>query len=261
MKTTIQQQCPCGQTFDTDHDSSWPTLTETHCAPCRATLAEQRKAEQKAWEAEQEAIRLEKEAAAREAEVDEITPERLRLTDTADKRFNADLWAKVQACQPTSEKPWIGLIGEPGECKSRIAFLKLRKIARAHGRGFACDFISGVEFGNLVMRQFDRTKATTNTRNGGEWRTKETTVGAMAARELQCLREVPFLIFDELGKARPTPATVSELFALVDYRHSHNLVTIWTSNSEPEAFCASWPDEFAGPAAGRILESSTIIRA
>lgn len=261
MTTIIQQTCPCGQTFDTEHDTGWPTLTETHCGPCKAIVAEQRKAEQAAWEAEQEAIRQEKEAAAREAAVDEITPERLRLTDTNDKRFNADLWSKVKPWQPTSDKPWLGLIGQPGECKSRIAFLKLREMTRPHGRGFSCDLISGVEFGNLVMRQFDRTKATTNTSTGGEWRTKETTVGAMAARELKCLREVPFLIFDELGKARPTPGTVSELFALIDHRHSHNLVTIWTSNSEPEAFCASWPDEFAGPAAGRILESSTIIRA
>ena len=51
------------------------------------------------------------------------------------------------------------------------------------------------------------------------------------------------------------------LFALIDYRYSRNLVTLWSCNSPPESFCASWPTEFAGPIAGRIIEASTIIQA
>jgi hypothetical protein len=51
------------------------------------------------------------------------------------------------------------------------------------------------------------------------------------------------------------------LFALIDYRHSRNLVTLWSCNSRPESLCATWPTEFAGPIAGRIVEASTIIEA
>jgi hypothetical protein len=57
---------------------------------------------------------------------------------------------------------------------------------------------------------------------------------------------------------KPTAGTVNEFFDLIDHRSAHNLLTIWTSNTRPEQFCAAWGEEYGAPGAGRIIEASTI---
>jgi len=54
-------------------------------------------------------------------------------------------------------------------------------------------------------------------------------------------------------------AVGSELHALLDYRHAHNLVTLWSANVSPEGIVSGMPENLAAPLAGRIRECSTII--
>jgi DNA replication protein DnaC len=235
--------CACGADFQTVAFRQFPDLHGELCDECLAR-AEEESAEKQRMQKEQ--TRRER-AAEFQAEVDTRTPERLRATNLDHPEFNLVLWEKVSAWDWSSEKPWLGLVGETGSSKSRIAYLTLRDFARSRGeRGdkeFSFAVVSGPLFNRLVLSQFS----------------KDTS--EEAARELRALRNAHVLLFDELGKVRPTPAIIDELFALIDCRHSRNDVTLWTSNTEPEVFCAGWPAEFAHPGAGRIIEASTIFKA
>ena len=185
-----------------------------------------------------------------ESRITEATPARYQATDTGHPAFNAKLWQHVKEWQPTAERPWLGLSGAPGKCKTRCAFLKLRKIligsiqppSRPDGYVGLLSFraISAARFQETVMAQFsDESKSD-------------------AVDSLDSLKTIGVLLFDDLGKQRNTPAVTQELFALLDSRHAHNLTTIWTSNGTPEGICDGMPENFAAPLSGRINECSTI---
>ncbi len=61
------------------------------------------------------------------------------------------------------------------------------------------------------------------------------------ADELQRLvRETGLLVLDDLGADRPTEWSCEVLFGLINYRYSHNLRTIFTSNYEPGELAEHW---------------------
>lgn len=180
--------------------------------------------------------------------LDRITPPRIRTTDTAHRDFNRELWERVKDWQPTEERPWLGLVGDTGTAKTRTAYLAARAIAESDaeaGRDFSPAWIDGPAFSRLVMAQF---------RGNDSER-------YAAAEDLENLRGADVLIFDELGKVHPSAATVAEAFALIDYRHARNLLTLWTANRMPQAFCATWGEEHGAPSAARIVEASTTFAA
>jgi len=253
MNTTTKQ-CQCGASFE-DHEF------DDMCPAC--TL----KREQK-WAAERKKKVAEMREEGRRAMlncVQSMTPCRLRTPDLAHPDFNPTLWQKVRAWCPTTQHPWLGLIGPTGTCKTRCAYLSLRQFAdqcadQWDGEGRApwelnAVAITGMEFNRWCVERFS--KEIGEVRSVGVSKSPADN----AAHNLRRARTATRLIFDEMGKVRPTPGTIDELFALIDYRHANNLVTIWTSNREPQVFCTGWPEEYADPAVGRILECSTIIYA
>jgi nucleoside-triphosphatase THEP1 len=162
---------------------------------------------------------------------------------------------------PTAEKPWLGLVGEPGASKTRCAYLRLRQLGeewtRKHGRPPKFEIVTGPEFKRYALDRFSKEKV----QSTGWMATGTTPVSEIASASLREIKNADVLLFDELGeKIKATPAVIEELFGLIDYRHSENLVTIWTCNSSPEEFCGDWPPEFAGPIAGRVVETSTIFK-
>jgi len=50
------------------------------------------------------------------------------------------------------------------------------------------------------------------------------------------------------------------MFALINHRHCHALQTIWTANSTPEQIASNLAEDMAGPFAGRLNDSSRILR-
>lgn len=62
------------------------------------------------------------------ARLKECTPARFRVTDTSHPDFNLKLLQRIETWRPTSERPWLGLIGPTGVCKTRCCFLLLREI-------------------------------------------------------------------------------------------------------------------------------------
>ena len=51
---------------------------------------------------------------------------------------------------------------------------------------------------------------------------------------LQSVKEVPFLVLDDLGAERPTEWVGEQLFAIVNYRLNERLATVVTSNFSPD---------------------------
>jgi hypothetical protein len=180
----------------------------------------------------------------------DITPARYQATDVQNPAFNVKLWEVVHEWEPTEDRPWLGLSGVPGKCKTRCAFLKFREIVLGMTRppgnpewGVSTPTfkaLSASRFQQRVMDQFeDSTKRD-------------------ALASLHEIKTAEVLFFDDLGKQRNTPTNTTALFEILDFRHAHNLVTIWTSNTTPEGITAGMPEDFAAPLAGRIIECSKI---
>ena len=76
---------------------------------------------------------------------------------------------------------------------------------------------------------------------------------------LDNLATAQFVLLDDLGKARATPAVAHELWAILDQRARDNLSTIWTANSTPEDIVRGMDEDMAGPLAGRLMDHSVIL--
>jgi len=263
MTTTLEKQCDCGLSFSFESKSGVPAFWDpTACPECMANEEAALLAEQQL----KEAAAADERTRSREKLVNALTPARFRHTDIRDLRFNSGLWAKVSAWQPTSEKPWLGIIGEPGEGKTRCAYLRLHQLAGEEAlldlrKDYDFEVITGMEFARAVADQYSKAGPGPVRCGIGPSRGPEPGIAEQAAAKLRKARTCAILFFDELGKVKPTPGTMEELFALINHRHACNLPTLWTSNTSPEEFCPRWPEEFAGPGCGRILESSSLIRA
>jgi hypothetical protein len=239
-------------------------MEATDCPTCQAAIDERIDERQRVMLAEaaiREAEKMERRLSEVREKIADSTPKRFQATDTDDQRFNSALWEQVTKWMPTAEKPWLGLVGEAGGCKTRCAYLRLRQLGeewtRQHGNTPKIAVVTGPDFKRYALDRFSKEKV----QSTGWMATGTTPVSEIASASLREIKNADVLLFDELGeKIKPTPAVIEELFALIDYRHSENMVTLWTCNSSPEDFCGGWPPEFAGPIAGRIVESSTIFK-
>ena len=259
----ITKTCKCGTQFETESMPKYEFLENNLCGPCDRA---KEKAD-KEWfrikkeeDAKREAERVESLVDSIRNNVDWLTPERILATDLSDQRFNSALWEQVAIWNPSKEKPWLGLVGDPGESKTRCAYLLIRQMAEAwtrrDGEKPKVAAITGSDFKRWVLDRYSKETI----QNPSHLGYGTIPVSEIVASKLRDAKNADILLFDEIGeKIKPTATVIEELFGFIDHRHSRNLVTIWTCNSRPEKFCAGWPEEFAGPIAGRIVESSTII--
>lgn len=248
-------KCACGVSFEwtSEGESISEFFKPTRCEKCEDEFQEkmqerdrQRQKERDAEEAALAAAKLRKVA----ADIERMTPERYLATDILHQCFNLKLWSRVKAWRPTATAPWLGLVGESGTCKTRVAFLLFRDIimeAATSGRPITHEAVTAYGIADEVRRQYAK---------DGDNR-----AAANARSHLYSISDAGLLLIDDMGKARPTPAFVDELFAIVDYRHATNLPTIWTSNSPPESIAAGMGADMAGPFAGRLIECSNVINA
>jgi len=242
----------CGKefTYEPYMSDGKELFEQNHCESC----AEKDHLE---YEAKQ-AAKARSESVAKAMELWKVLcPPRFQESDENHPEFRRPLLAKVTAWSPTCEKPWLGIVGKKGSCKTRIALMRLRDamadlemlppaIYSTRGEYISSFdtptaplFITAYEFSEAVQSKFgDKDKEAKATLR-------------------QCMSSW-MLVFDDLGKARNTPAVVAGLFALIDHRHAHNLPTIWTANSTPEEFCEGMPPDVAGPMVRRLKESSTL---
>jgi hypothetical protein len=186
-----------------------------------------------------------------------LCPNRFLESDENHPEFKRSLLTKAMQWKPTSEKPWLGIVGKKGSCKTRIALMRMREGMMDLTEippsvyGTRSDNLSNFETPNAPMfiTAYEFAEAI------------QSKFGDKNAEAKAILRQAMnswLLVFDDLGKARNTPAVITGLFAMIDHRHAHNLPTIWTANSTPEEFCEGMPPDVAGPLVRRLKESSTL---
>jgi DNA replication protein DnaC len=243
MKTIETIKCACGESFQWENDhTEWAELYRpTLCDTCE----ERRQAEHTA---EQQRLKIEN---AREKALYEL-PALFHATDTAHPRFNSQAWNKLKDHKLTAEHPWLGLIGETGLCKTRIASLIfIEEAGRIAEKWEGNDwrrrepilvFVTGYricELAGIVQT--------------GSFDQKED-----ARKELDRIQDCDLLLIDDLGKGRITETVAATLFAIVDHRYANLLRTIWTANSTPEQIAATMNSDMAAPFAGRLNDHSKI---
>jgi hypothetical protein len=258
MATTIEKSvCPCGiaYEFEKRHGDFWKDFEQDpgECGECAARR-------EKEEEENRQKVLREKYREAAFACSDRLMPARMCETDFKHEDFNQKLWEAVSAWSPTSAKPWLGLIGPTGKCKTRCSYLCVEQAlldfdCTSGFRTFKGEFrpgcvtdwkvfaVSATEFAAAVRNQFSDDKELAK-------RSREVIVKA---------HEAWWLILDDLGKCTHSPAVASGFFGLLDERHNRNAVTIWTANSTPQEFLSNIPKDIADPLRGRLLECSEII--
>jgi len=260
MTTTSETViCECGTSFQWDAGND--EFIRKHCRPSHCVECDERNEEERQSQLAEQ--RLIDEIEAVEDRAWALIPRRYQATNRDHPTFNLDLWERAKQWRPTDDVPFLGLIGDSGGSKTRIAFMLWMVIIseRVHRRGvpgreriFTPRFaaLTSSAFSLLVGRQFLSNSGSTETISQRE--------RSDARDELDLLRRCDVLLLDDLGKAKNTPSVAGELFAIIDHRHAHNLTTLWTANSVPEAIVSGMSEDLAGPLAGRLIECSTVYR-
>jgi hypothetical protein len=128
----------------------------------------------------------------------------------------------------------LGLVGKAGLGKSRCIHLALRT---AFASGRRCFAINHYDFGESAH----------------EASAAETVAEKRIARELlHRARTAGVLLLDDIGKSRHTPARTEALYALLEYRTTRGLLTLWTSQASAKYLSTQYGPDY-GPAIARRL--------
>jgi hypothetical protein len=249
--------CRCGTDFQWTPDPSDDEWIAKHFRPTSCPECEERR---EAERLEAQRIKYEQHLASAIAQmrshVAKETPRLFRGTDIGHERFNAAGWARVKDWRPSEKKPWLGIIGETGTCKTRIACLlaasEMERQVAQRAMQSAQPFTNIPRFHFAPSYEISEIAALLQT---GTFEQKEE-----ARSYLDAIRRANLLVIDDLGKGRMNGPIAAEIYALVDHRYSNALSTIWTANSTPEQIAANLAEDMAGPFAGRLNDSSRILR-
>jgi DNA replication protein DnaC len=113
--------------------------------------------------------------------------------------------------------------GQVGRYKTRTACLLLERYCRA---GSTIAFIESTRFAELVRTQFHDKEYLDDNMLGS----KGKSTGQKSRERLKKIKRVDALLIDDMGKEKRTDHVETELFALLEYRTSSMLPTIYTSN-------------------------------
>lgn len=186
-----------------------------------------------------EVLEKAREQSEREARLDIIPPEMLR-TRITHPQFNGGLWVRIENWQPSGLK-WLGIVGGAGECKTRcLALLAKRLILSGH----RLTWTTAVEFQDRVDETLRGERADIKA----------------AMQYFSICKSTGILIIDDFGKNTWNASVERHLFSVIDYRKTHDLPVLWTSNSSPLEILATagLSKDRGAPLIGRLLEASTI---
>ena len=130
--------------------------------------------------------------------------------DTDESRLLGLLRAEIQNW--TFGPIGLGFIGRSGAGKTRAAVCLLKREHEAWRDVF---FLSATDLALNSANQFADNPA----------------IREISRSILKLCRASEILLLDDLGKGRMTDRSESELYDVLEYRTSHRLPTIWTSNS------------------------------
>jgi DNA replication protein DnaC len=244
-------KCTCGESFQWEPFDWLKTEAELEkfrpdsCPTCSDRQEAEHQAEQLRIKQEQQA------SDARENALRQL-PALFHATDTAHPRFNAQAWKKLKDHRLSAEKPWLGLLGETGRCKSRMAAMFFTEEAERIGRRWEGSNWRRRE-PSLVFVTGHRICELAGIVQTGSFDQKEN-----ARKELDEIQDCNLLLIDDLGKGRITEAVAAVIHSIVDHRYANLMKTIWTANSAPEQIATAMNPDMAEPFERRLHEHSKI---
>lgn len=135
---------------------------------------------------------------------------------------------------------WLGLVGESGLGKTRIAFLALRWM---HDRGRDCYAIRSTTFSAAVEGQFSEDEG----------------VRGRSKFMLKRSQSASVLLLDDLGKERYTDRVEAAFYDLIEGRMSERKMTIWTANAAGAELVGMLSADRGEAIVRRLREASEII--
>ncbi len=133
----------------------------------------------------------------------------------------------------------LGLVGLSGRGKTRAAYMLLKQMV-SDGRKVGAT--NAANFSKLCVDQFADER---------EYR-------VAAEREIQSVYHADVWLLDDLGQQRTTERVESEIYALLEYRATRKLPTIWTSNLKGEALKATFSKKRVEAIMRRLIQSNDI---
>lgn len=235
--------CPdCGATSERERIviSGVERFKDVHhrCEPCQAELERRLKADE-----ERKIIE------SRIRTWDCITPPIYRESDPF--RFPQQIRDAIEKYDPETRKG-LGFVGAAGSCKTRAAYTLLKPL---HMQGRKVYGLASTAFAKAAAEQFDTSPISDDHSLGAPRRVCDS-----ARKILAATKDAEFLLLDDIGKGRFTERAETEFFDLLEYRTSHALPIIWTSNAEGKQLGAMLSVDKGQPIMRRLVEFSTIVK-
>lgn len=162
-----------------------------------------------------------------------LCPEEYQDTDPA----RLPLAQYEKAMQWKMNPKGLLLTGVTGKGKTRIVWKLIEKLIKEnHLRGL--QVFSSTGFGHELGKAYKNEVAE-------EW--------------IESIWKAPLVVFDDLGKSKFTDRVETELFGVIDYRTSHKLPIIATTNDTGQSLSDRMSDNRAEPLIRRLREFCEVI--
>lgn len=135
----------------------------------------------------------------------------------------------------------LGFIGTSGAGKTRAAITLLKRMQDAGKDTF---FLTAPDLSLNAANQFADSPA----------------IKIIAQSALKLCKSADLLLLDDLGKGRMTDRAEAVLYDLLEYRTSHRLPTLWTSNSDAKGLLSMFSQDRGEAIVRRLAEFSTIVK-
>lgn len=239
-----------------DEQGGYDWNADLHNCPSCVPIVMERE-ERERLTREEEERRQAKEDAAKAAWIATVPP-LYRETDIAHPDYPKEIhgkaveWQKIRESGEGPSRPFLGLIGMSGRCKTRVISQVIKRMIWQDHR---CQWVNATEFQRLVQSQWSN-----ETKSSESCLTSSSTVGKKARARLEDLRTCDTLTLDDLGKGRITDTVAGALYDLIEERTAQGRTTLWTSNANLDELIQMLPPDSGGPIARRLAEFSTIIQ-
>jgi DNA replication protein DnaC len=118
-------------------------------------------------------------------------------------------WMRGETVMGSDNKLFLGLIGQSGRCKTRVASVVVKRLIWKRER---VTWVNSAKFQWCCQNQFSDS------------------YGREAQQQLRSYSKANVLVFDDIGSLKSTETVSDNLYSLLEYRTANRLRMIWTSN-------------------------------
>jgi hypothetical protein len=189
--------------------------------------------------------------------------EELGMTREDYPEFNRGLWEEVRDWTPSREKPFLGICGESGACKSRTTWWLQREHVARRAEAAECPEKWRTERDpDTVRRVIDLAAGSVAWTTGEEldelfapedFRASEGQKERRTKR-IRKLESAPYLTIDDLDKLPTMERNLVQLSKLIKARLNERRATVWTANLHPAKWLAGATPSYGPPLVRRLAD-------